>query len=141
VKTIVFSASRNAVAHKPTHGFVNGRRARRFNEEKVMKRTMLAIALFTATGFACAADQSLAPVTVQDSSRTIDCTPPNDDAACAKLHAAIRSNFSSREIGMLFGSVTAYPESKTSYQRTKERYAKFLHEIDAENQSLAVAAK
>lgn len=106
-----------------------------------MKRTMLAIALIAATGFASAADQSLAPVTVQNSSRTIDCTPPNDQAECAKLHALIRENFSAREIGMLFGSATAYPEYRTSYQRTKERYAKFLREVDADSQSVAVAAK
>lgn len=106
-----------------------------------MKRTLLAIALFTAAGFAGAADQSLSPVTVNDSTKSIDCTPPNDQAECAKLHAMIRNNFSSREIGMLFGASTAYPESKTSYTRVKERYAKFLRDVDSENQSVAVAAK
>ena len=106
-----------------------------------MKRTMLAIALVTATGFASAADQSLAPVTVENSSHAIDCTPPNDQPECAKLHALIRNNFSSREIGMLFGASTSYPEYRASYQRTKERYAKFLREVEADNQSLAVAAK
>jgi hypothetical protein len=52
----------------------------------------------------------------------IDCTPPNDSSDCAALHEQIRANFSPREIGMLFGARTSYPEYPTSYDRVKARY-------------------
>jgi len=101
-----------------------------------MKRILFAITLCLAAGYACAAEETLATVSV--SGRSIDCTPPNGDAACAKLHASIRANFSAQEIAMLFGSATAQPASLTSYSRVQERYARFLRDAEVTG---AVASK
>jgi len=106
-----------------------------------MKRFILAIALTAAAGLASAGDKELAAVHVQSSNTATECTPPNSDLACAGLHAAIRANFSKREIGMLFGAATSYPEFGTSYARVQERYARFLRDVESGNQSVALAAK
>jgi hypothetical protein len=92
-----------------------------------MKRTLLALALCAASGYAGAqyADTTLAPVIVEgvDGYRIVeDCTPPADAPECSGFHALIRANFNEREIGMLFGAATAYPEYRTSYSSVKERY-------------------
>lgn len=58
------------------------------------------------------------------------CTPPSDLAVCTTWHEAIRRNFGSREIGVLFGSATSYPEYATSYARLKSRYER-LHDAFA----------
>jgi len=94
-----------------------------------MKRIMFAIVLCLAAGYVSAGEETLATVSVNGES--IDCTPPNGSAACAKLHGLIRANFSAREIAMLFGSATAQPASLTSYSRVQERYARFLRDADA----------
>jgi hypothetical protein len=80
---------------------------------------LLAATSFTHAGFANAAGQ-LAPVQVHGTA--VDCTPPNDNAVCSAWHEQIRRNFSSREIGMLFGARTAYPEYLTSYGKVEARY-------------------
>jgi hypothetical protein len=90
-----------------------------------MKRTTLAIiagiAFTTLTGIAGAGErQSLEQVNVNSSK--VDCTPPTDLAVCAAWHEEIRRNFTSREIGMLFGAATSYPEYRTSYSKVKARY-------------------
>ena len=91
-----------------------------------MKRTLLALALCAAAGYAAAQDGVvLPPVTVQgiDGARIVeDCTPPADAPECTGFHALIRANFNEREIGMLFGAATSYPEYRTSYSSVKERY-------------------
>lgn len=89
-----------------------------------MKRNT--IILFAAIGLSAAsviaaAGQSLAPVNV-NAQLKVDCTPPNSQAVCAAWHEAIRRSFSQREIGMLFGARTAYPEYLTSYAKVKARY-------------------
>lgn len=40
------------------------------------------------------------------------CVPPDDagGSACDRFHDLIRANFTRREIGMLFGARTSYPE-------------------------------
>jgi hypothetical protein len=101
-----------------------------------MKRITFAIAMCLAAGYACAGEETLATVSVNG--KSIDCTPPTADAACEKLHAAIRANFSANEIGMLFGSATSRPGYLTSYSRVQERYAKFLRDVDT---SETVASK
>ena len=100
-----------------------------------MKCTILSITISTclilASAIAGAAErQSLATVDVNSSSQS-DCTPPNDRAACAAWHQEIRRNFSSREIGMLFGAATSYPEYKTSYSNVKARYDRLQGEFAA----------
>lgn len=83
------------------------------------------IALFS--GFAVAQDElQLEPVIVRGIPPTAleDCTPPNalDTPLCAAWQDTIRRHFTEREIGMLFGAATSYPEYRTSYSRVKERY-------------------
>lgn len=102
-----------------------------------MKRTLLAIAISVAAmGHACAQaheDQVLAPVVVErvDVARLVqDCTPPAAAPGCASFHALIRQSFSEREIGMLFGAATAYPEYRTSYNSVRERYESLLRYIE-----------
>jgi hypothetical protein len=107
----------------------------RADEETAMKRTILCIAtttcLLLASAFAVAAEhQSLATVDVQGSSQS-DCTPPNDRAVCAAWHEEIRRNFTSRQIGMLFGAATSYPEYRTSYSKVKARYDRLQGEFAA----------
>lgn len=101
-----------------------------------MKRITIAIIAglsLAAPGVASAAEQNLAPVSV--SSSTLDCTPPNDSRLCSAWHAEIRRNFTAREIGMLFGAATSYPEYKTSYSQVKERYDRLQGEFAATYQS------
>jgi hypothetical protein len=82
----------------------------------------------------------LAKVTVhQDKFAAADCTPPNDSKECADFHAAIRRNFTTREIGMLFGAATAYQEYQTSYVRTRAKYAAFLRDVEESGLAVAVA--
>jgi hypothetical protein len=100
-----------------------------------MKRTILSITLgacliFASTLAAAGERQSLATVDVNGSSLS-DCAPPNDRAACAAWHKEIRRNFTSRQIGMLFGAATSYPEYKTSYSKVKARYDRLQGEFAA----------
>jgi len=99
-----------------------------------MKRTILAIALCATAGYAGAYEEEvLAPVIVEhvDSSRLIEnCTPPADAPECAGFHALIRQNFSEREIGMLFGGATAYPEYRTSYSMVRDRYENLVRWVE-----------
>ena len=60
------------------------------------------------------------------------CLPPSDLVACAAWHQVIRANFSPREIGILFGTATSYPEYATSYARIKSRYERLHDEFAAE---------
>ena len=98
--------------------------------------------LLAATSFANASSGQLSAVTVhQDRISTADCTPPNDAKECADFHAAIRRNFSNREIGMLFGAAAAYQEYPTSYDRTRARYAAFVRNVEESGVAVAVAAR
>ncbi|HEY2394747.1 MAG TPA: hypothetical protein VGH81_02030 [Rudaea sp.] len=108
-----------------------------------MKRILLAIAFCSAAASVSASveDESLSPVIVERANGArliVDCTPPNASQTCAYFHALIRQNFSTREIGMLFGAAAAYQEYPTSYETTRERYAAFLRNI--EENGLPVAA-
>jgi hypothetical protein len=97
--------------------------------------------LLAAASFANAAGQ-LAAVTVhQDVFSAVDCQPPNYAIECAAFHAAIRKNFSTREIGMLFGAATAYQEYATSYERVRARYAAFVGKVEENGVAQAVAAR
>lgn len=51
------------------------------------------------------------------------CTPPTDAPQCAEFHRALRARFSNRELGMLFGHQSSYPESLTGgVERLRHRY-------------------
>jgi hypothetical protein len=103
---------------------------------------ILGAGLLAATSVA-AASGPLASVQVQGSSQSIttECTPPNHSQECADFHAAIRRNFSTREIGMLFGAPTAFAEYRTSDERVRARYAAFVRDVDANGLAVAVATK
>src|ERR1700756_3686722 len=96
-----------------------------------MKRTTLAIVAGIGLALAgnAGAGQNLDAVKVNSSA--LDCTPPNDSQLCSAWHAEIRRNFSSREIGMLFGAATSYPEYRTTYSSVKERYDRLQGEFAA----------
>lgn len=97
--------------------------------------------LLAATSIASAAGQ-LAPVTVHQSTESVaGCTPPNDSKVCAEFHAAIRRNFSTREIGMLFGAATAYPEYLTRNDHVRAKYAAFVRDVEENGLAVALAAK
>jgi hypothetical protein len=102
---------------------------------------LIGAGLLAITSLANAAGQ-LAPVNVQGNTQAIaDCTPPNDSKECADFHAAIRKNFSTREIGMLFGAATGYQEYLTSNDRVHAKYAAFVREVEENGLAVAVAAK
>jgi hypothetical protein len=100
-----------------------------------MKRTTLA--LIAGIGLVLAgsagANQNLDAVNVNSSA--LDCTPPSDSQLCSAWHAEIRRNFSSREIGMLFGAATSYPEYRNRYSSVKERYERLQGEFAATHMS------
>jgi len=62
------------------------------------------------------------------------CTPPTSAKVCDAWHAEIRRNFNGREIGMLFGARTAYPEYRTSFTGVENRYNHLLTSFAAVNQ-------
>lgn len=79
-------------------------------------------------------DLQIAPSVVEFTSRMLDdnCMPPSDLVACTAWHQVIRANFSPREIGILFGTATSYPEYATAHARIKTRYARLHEEFSAE---------
>ena len=95
----------------------------------------IAIALAGLTGAAAAGQtvETLQPITVSGAS-IAQCTPPNDHTghACDGFNQLVRANFSAREIGMLFGASTSYPESRTGgIDRLQKRYHALLQEYVA----------
>lgn len=102
---------------------------------------VIGTALLASAGIANAAGQ-LAAVTVhQNVLSAAECAPPSYARECAAFHAAIRRNFSSREIGMLFGAATAYQEYPTSYERVRAKYAAFVGNAEENGVAVAVAAR
>jgi hypothetical protein len=79
-------------------------------------------------------DLQVAPSMVELTPVKLDatCAPPSDVMACTAWHRVIRANFSQREIGILFGTATSYPEYATSYARIKGRYERLQGEFLAE---------
>ncbi|HSC09989.1 MAG TPA: hypothetical protein VLC97_03365 [Rhodanobacteraceae bacterium] len=79
-------------------------------------------------------DLQVAPSMLELTPGKVDaaCAPPSDLVACAAWHQVIRANFSPREIGILFGTATSYPEYATSYARIKNRYVRLQGEFSAE---------
>jgi len=101
-------------------------------------RVLLAVAL-AAVGARAGAQEpnTLHAVTVERPSpyfmrALINCTPPTHEPVCARFHWVLRTQFTRRELGMLFGPSSAYLEYRASYDRVKARYAALLRNI-AEN--------
>ena len=102
----------------------------------------IAIILAGAAGVASAAGQgqNMPGVNVQ-ATGVAACTPPSDAQACAEFHRWIRANFSQREIGMLFGASTAYPEYLTGgIDRLHKRYDALLQQYIAAHSAVAEGA-
>jgi hypothetical protein len=107
-----------------------------------MQRYITAIAATSllALSAAASAGQELQPVTVRQMP-IADCAPPTSAKTCDAWHQEIRRNFSERQIGMLFGARTAYPEYRTTFASVENRYNHLLESFAALNnvspQSLA----
>ena len=107
------------------------------SEVNVMKLSAISIAIILAgiAGVASAAGQGqvLSEINVQ-AAGIAACTPPNDTAghACDAYNQMLRANFSPREIGMLFGYQTSYPENLSGgIDRLHKRYGVLLQQYIA----------
>lgn len=92
----------------------------------------IAIILAGAAGIASAAGQGKVMPEVNVQAAAISaCMPPNGATghACDAYDQFLRANFSQREIGMLFGYRTSYPESLTGgIERLQKRYDALLQQ-------------
>ena len=100
----------------------------------------IAIVLASLAGVASAAGQqnAMQPITVSGVDVSA-CTPPNGSTgtACDAYDQFLRANFSQREIGMLFGYQTSYPENLTGgIDRLQRRYQTLLQQFVASQQAL-----
>lgn len=116
------------------------------SEVNIMKLSAIYIAIVLAgvAGAAAAAGQSqeLPSVNVEAAGVSA-CTPPNDTAghACDDYDQFLRANFSPREIGMLFGYQTSYPESLTGdIDRLHKRYDVLLQQYIAAHSAMDAGA-
>lgn len=92
----------------------------------------IAIAIAGIAGTAAAGDRRVLPPVVVSASDLSGCAPPTAAAACENFHYWIRANFSEREIGMLFGARTSYPEYLTGgVERLHERFQTLVQEYVA----------
>ena len=88
------------------------------SEVIIMKLSAIYIAIVLAgsagVAFAAGQGQVLPSINVEATGNSA-CTPPNGSTshACDAYNQMLRANFSPREIGMLFGYRTSYPESLT----------------------------
>lgn len=108
-----------------------------------LHKIAIAAALALTSGFAVAQDDpELTAVIVRGISPAAleDCTPPNavDSPLCAAWQDTIRRHFTDREIGMLFGAATAYPEYRTTYSWVKERYQWLQYDFAANYRPVVV---
>jgi hypothetical protein len=121
------------------------------SEVNVMKLSTISIAIVLASvaGIASAAGQDtvMSPINVAGAS-VAECAPPNDHTghACDAFNQMLRANFSPREIGMLFGARTSYPEYLTGgIDRLQRRYQVVVQEYVAAQRRAAsgtdIAAK
>ena len=87
-------------------------------------------------------DLQVAPSMVESANGNLDatCAPPSDFVACTAWHRVIRANFTPREIGILFGTATSYPEYATSYARIKGRYERLQGEFLADRRPARTAS-
>lgn len=85
------------------------------SEANIMKLSTISTAIVLAgiVGVASAAGQEqVMPTVTAVGPSIVDCTPPNDTTghACDAFNQLVRANFTHREIGMLFGRASSYPE-------------------------------
>ncbi len=92
----------------------------------------VAIVLAGVAGSAVAGNQQAFPRVNVSAAPSLTCEPPSDVPACEHFHRWIRANFSEREIGMLFGARTNYPENLTGgIEHLHGRYQALLQEYVA----------
>ena len=106
-----------------------------------LRTISIAIALAGSAGAAAAAQSvaTMPPVNVSGAAIT-QCLPPNDTPghACDDFNQLIRANFTPREIGMLFGYQTSYPEFLTGgIDRLQRRYQAVIQQYLAAHQPSA----
>lgn len=86
----------------------------------------IAIVLACVVGSASAAGQNAtAHPAAAAGSMLAQCTPPNASPGptCDAFHRMLRDQFSLRELGMLFGNQSSYPEAQTGgIERLRRRY-------------------
>lgn len=110
-----------------------------------MKLSAISIAIVIAgiagTAYAAGQSNSLSPIVVPGAP-VAECTPPNDTTghACDAFNQMLRANFSPREIGMLFGASTPYPEYVTGgVDRLQRRYQAVVQEYVAAQPAASTA--
>jgi hypothetical protein len=109
----------------------------------------IAIVLAGIGAAASAAGQGKAMQPVVVSGAAVgECVPPNDHTghACDVFNGLIHANFTPREIGMLFGNQSSYPEARTGgIDRLQRRYQAVVQAYvaaqQAASQSASVASK
>lgn len=104
----------------------------------------ISASLLCAAGLANAAGNQLGTVSVQGTTKmAAACTPPDSRAVCSAWHEEIRRTFTPREIGMLFGARTSYPNYGASYDRLQARYSALQGQFAATHAAKlnAIAAK
>lgn len=88
----------------------------------------------SGVAFAGGQTQELPSVTVHGA-LLVECAPPNDQVAhaCDAFNELVYANFTSREIGMLFGYRTSYPEYLTGgVERLQARYQALMEQYVAQ---------
>ncbi len=83
------------------------------------------------------------PTIVVSGAPASECAPPNDTTGhrCDAFNQMIRANFTAREIGMLFGASTSYPESLSGgADRLQRRYQAVLQGYVAAQQAASKAS-
>ncbi|TAN05409.1 MAG: hypothetical protein EPN36_06400 [Rhodanobacteraceae bacterium] len=91
-----------------------------------LRTISIAILLVGMTGVAVAGNSThlMQPVTVSAAGISA-CTPPNGGTghACDAYDQMLRANFTPRQLGMLFGDQTSYPEYLSGgIERLQKRY-------------------
>lgn len=102
--------------------------------------TAVALAGFASAAFAGNQSRLMQPVTVMGTPIAA-CTPPSDvlGHACDDYARFVRANFTPREIGMLFGYRSSYPEYLSGgIDSLHVRYQSLLQQYLAAQQGSAV---
>lgn len=116
------------------------------SEVNVMKLSAISVAIILAgaAGVAFAGGQTnvMPPINVHPAG-VAACAPPNGTTghACDGYNQFLRANFTPRQIGMLFGARTSYPEYLTGgIDRLQKRYDTLLQQYVASQRASANAA-
>lgn len=100
-----------------------------------------AIVLAGITGIAMAGNPGQLMKTVHVSGSDISaCIPPNGSTghACDRYDQLLRGNFTPRQLGMLFGDQTSYPQYRTGgIARLQKRYDALMEQYLAEQRQAA----